>query len=101
GLTAALAPLVGGSTGETLRIARRDGASHPSPNGGWAEAAFAGALGVRLGGRNVYPERVEDRPHLGDGPRPTSREVDRAAWLSLAVGAVAAVLSAAVRSVRG
>ena len=34
---------------------------------GVVEAAFAGALGLRLGGRTVYAHRVEDRPHLGDG----------------------------------
>ena len=32
------------------------------------EGAFAGALGRRLGGRNRYGERVEDRPVLGAGP---------------------------------
>ena len=48
---------------------RRDGHRHPSPNGGQVEAAFAGALGVRLGGANRYGDAIEHRPHLGDGPR--------------------------------
>ena len=39
--------------------------SIPSPNAGQCEAAMAGALGVRLGGRNVYFGRIEVRPGLG------------------------------------
>ena len=96
-LTALLTVVLGGAPASTARIVRRDGAAHPSPNGGRAEAAFAGALGVRLGGRNVYPERVEHRPHLGDGRAPTPADVDRAARLSLRVGLAAALLAAAVR----
>ena len=82
------APLIGGRTGTAWRIMRRDGASHPSPNGGWCESAWAGALGVQLGGENRYGERVESRPTLGDGPRPRGAEVRRAAQLVTAVTAV-------------
>src|SRR3982751_1144400 len=49
---------------------RRDGAHHPSPNAGRVEAAFAGALGVTLGGANDYDGTIEERPRLGDGPPP-------------------------------
>jgi adenosylcobinamide-phosphate synthase len=95
--TAALAPVAGGSPGATWRVVRRDGAAHPSPNGGRAEAAFAGALGVRLGGRNVYGARVEERPALGDGALPGPADVERAVRLSLAVGAACALAAAGVR----
>ena len=84
-LTAACAPLVGGSPRETYRILRRDGAAHPSPNAGRCEAAFAGALGVRLGGVNVYESRVEHRPELGDGAAPKPPDIRRAVRLSRAV----------------
>lgn len=54
---------------------RADASAHPSPNAGVAEAAVAGALGVELGGRLRYGERVEDRPTLGHGPRPTAATI--------------------------
>src|SRR6476646_11128811 len=69
-LVAACAPVVGGSPLEAIRAWRRDASHHPSPNAGVVEAAFAGALGVRLGGSNSYGGRVEDRGPLGEG-RPT------------------------------
>lgn len=85
-LTAALAslfaPTIGGDASRTWRIVRRDHADHPSPNGGWCESAWAGALGVQLGGRNqYYGGRVEDRGLLGDGPLPDADDVRRAAKL--------------------
>ena len=53
-----------------LTAVRRDAPRHPSPNAGVAEAAFAGALGLELGGPTQYATHREDRPRLGDGPRP-------------------------------
>jgi adenosylcobinamide-phosphate synthase len=48
-------------------IARRDARKHASPNSGWSEAAFAGALGFRLGGPRSYDGEVVDLPSFGDG----------------------------------
>jgi len=48
------------------RIAWRDGHKHASPNAGYAEAALAGALGVRLGGPSRYFGTVIAKPTLGD-----------------------------------
>ncbi|MFC5236277.1 cobalamin biosynthesis protein [Pseudonocardia zijingensis] len=93
-LVAALAPAVGGSPRAALGAWRRDGAAHPSPNAGPVEAAAAGALGVTLGGRTVYPHGVEERPRLGTGPAPAPADLARAARLSRLVGAAAAVLAA-------
>lgn len=95
-LTALCAPLVGGSPRATLRTAVRDGAAHPSPNAGRMEAAFAGALGVRLGGPLSYGGRTELRPTLGDGRPPAAGDLRRAARLSLVVGAASAGLACAV-----
>jgi len=96
GLTCVLAPLVGGGAGRAWRTLRRDGGAHPSPNAGRMEAAFAGALEVRLGGTNRYGDRVEQRPTLGGGAAPGPEDVDRAVRLSVLVGSAAAVLAAVV-----
>jgi len=61
-------------------ILLRDGHKHPSPNSGRPEAAMAGALGVQLGGVNVYQGLRAERPVLGDALEPLSiKHVDRAA----------------------
>lgn len=93
-LAAALAPTVGGSPAAAIRAWARDARRHPSPNAGVVEAAFAGALGVRLGGRNHYAHGVEDRVLLGDGPPPTGDDIDRAVRLAQHVGTGAVVVSA-------
>ncbi|EEP71313.1 cobalamin biosynthesis protein cobD, partial [Micromonospora sp. ATCC 39149] len=53
-LTIAVAPAAHGDRGRAWRVWLRDRNDHPSPNAGQCEAAMAGVLGVRLGGRNVY-----------------------------------------------
>ncbi len=93
-LTVAAAPLVGGERRHAARIWLRDRSRHPSPNAGQCESAMAGALGVHLGGHNVYSGRLEVRPFLGDGPRPEVPDIRRAAALSAAVGAAALGLAA-------
>lgn len=100
-LTAVVAPVAGGSGRAALSVARADGRRHPSPNAGVAEAAFAGALGVRLGGRNDYGSRVEDRPVLGgDGRPPAVTDIARAARLSRAVTVIAAAACAVIALAR-
>ncbi|MFJ8809213.1 cobalamin biosynthesis protein [Streptomyces sp. NPDC102490] len=95
-LTAVLATVSGGDPRGAVRAWRADAARHPSPNAGPVEAAFAGALGVRLGGTLSYGGRVEHRPVLnGAAGRPVragSGDIDRAirlsrrvSWLALGV----------------
>ena len=48
------------------RMLRRDAAKHPSPNGGYAEATVAGALGIRLGGMNAYFGVPAFRAYMGE-----------------------------------
>jgi len=98
-LVAICAPFVGGSPAGALRAWRRDAARHPSPNAGVVEAAFAGALGVRLGGPTQYAHELEIRPTLGDGRAPEVADLARAVRLSRIVqaAAVAVGLSAACR----
>ena len=79
-----------------LRAVRDQAPAHPSPNSGVAEAAFAAALGLTLGGRNVYGDRVEVRPPLGTGRRARAGDIEAARRLSrdvtaaLGLGLVAA-----------
>ncbi|HET9167777.1 MAG TPA: cobalamin biosynthesis protein [Actinospica sp.] len=94
-LTVAAAPTVGGQRQQTWQVLRHDARSHPSPNAGHCEASAAGALGVRLGGTNVYGSQVEERPQLGNGRAPRGFDIARANKLSKAVGTTAAVLLAA------
>ncbi len=65
-----------------LRAVRRDAPAHPSPNAGVAEAAFAAALDVELGGPTRYRSHEEDRPRLGSGPRPHAADITRAVRLA-------------------
>jgi adenosylcobinamide-phosphate synthase len=103
-VTAALvvlcAPLVGGSPSGAAGAWRRDAVRHPSPNAGVVEAAFAGALGVRLGGPTQYQHELQIRPTLGDGRQPTLGDLRRAVALSRMVQLAAAALLAALSSVR-
>jgi adenosylcobinamide-phosphate synthase len=97
-LVALCAPVVGGSPVSALRAWRRDAVRHPSPNAGVVEAAFAGALGVRLGGPTQYAHQLEIRPTLGDGPAPRVDDLVRAVRLSRAVQFVGAALATAAVS---
>ena len=82
-LTALLVALVRPRAAASVWTAVRAHApAHPSPNAGVAEAAFAAALGLRLGGTNRYGERVEERASLGTGALPNQADIGRAVRLS-------------------
>lgn len=100
-LTALLAAAAGDSRSGALRAWREDAAKHPSPNAGPVEAAFAGALGVRLGGTLSYGGRVEHRPVLNRGGRAVAvADIERAVRLSRRVGVLALGVAAAVSILR-
>ncbi|MGS2587204.1 cobalamin biosynthesis protein [Streptomyces hebeiensis] len=101
-LTAALAVVAGGDPRGALRALRTDAHRHPSPNAGPVEAAFAGALGVRLGGTLAYAGRVEHRPVLNGEGRPVEvSDIERAVRLSGRVSALALVTCVAGRFAYG
>jgi len=106
-LTAALvAGLRPAAAAEVWRAVRRDAPAHPSPNAGVAEAAFAAALGLRLGGENRYGERgerVELRPPLGSGRPPEAADITRAVELSrdVAVALGGALIATAAATALG
>jgi adenosylcobinamide-phosphate synthase len=92
-MAVAVSPVVGGSPAAAWRTLRRDGGRHPSPNAGRCEAAFAGALGVRLGGTNDYAGETEHRPVLGDGRTVQPVDIRRAVRLCRAVTITATTVS--------
>jgi adenosylcobinamide-phosphate synthase len=96
-LTAALvAGVRPGRAAAICRAVNRQAPGHPSPNAGVAEAAFAAALGLRLGGCNRYGDRVEHRPWLGHGRPPARSDIQPAVRLSSDVNwLLTAVLAAA------
>jgi adenosylcobinamide-phosphate synthase len=103
-LTVVAAPVVGGRCADAWRIWRMDGSRHPSPNAGQVEAAAAGALGVSVGGANIYDGASEDRGTLGDGRAVVVADLPRSVRLSQAVGfgalLVAVGVAAGVAAVR-
>jgi adenosylcobinamide-phosphate synthase len=78
------------------RAFRVYGGQHPSPNAGRCEAAFAGALGLRLGGTNLYHGVAEHRPELGDGRTPDVNDIRSANRLARNVTIAATALAAGV-----
>jgi len=93
----AAAALTGGRSSAAWRIARRDGRKHMSPNAGIAEAAFAGALGIRLGGIMQRRGRPVNLPEIGDTIMPLARGQILAAnrMMYAATGIAAAVFLSA------
>src|SRR5215210_5896650 len=91
---------VSGRPLRTLRITRRYGPLTASPNAGRAEAAFAGALGVRLGGTNAYGGVRREGPTLGDGRLPAPTDIRRAVRLMRQCCALLALFAVVVGRAR-
>ena len=103
-LTALAAAAVSGRFGHSWRVARSHGPRTRSPNAGWPEAAFAGSLGLTLGGANSYGGVVHEGPTLGVGRPPESGDIARAVRLMrkacVLVASVLVVLATVVGAVR-
>ncbi|MCU1500442.1 MAG: cobD [Acidimicrobiales bacterium] len=93
---AVLVALVRPATARSIaRAVHHDAPGHPSPNGGVIEAAFAAALGLRLGGESRYGDRTEQRPTLGDGKPASPVDIAAARRLARDVDLALAALLAA------
>jgi adenosylcobinamide-phosphate synthase len=64
-IIALAAHILGGCGRISLRTAIAEGSHHASPNAGYPEAAFAGALAVRLNGPNIYHGQLVIKPYIG------------------------------------
>ena len=70
------------------------GRNHKSPNAGFPEAAFAGALGVRFGGPNVYHGKLLDKPYIGGAFNdPIPAHIEKACELMMLSALVSVVLA--------
>ncbi|CAK7029486.1 MAG: Cobalamin biosynthesis protein CobD [Peptostreptococcus russellii] len=57
-----------------IKIAIRDRKNHTSPNCAYPEAAVAGALGIELGGTNIYFGQKVYKPTIGEKKRKIVKE---------------------------
>lgn len=60
---------VGFNFKDALKIGIRDRKNHKSPNCAFSEGAVAGALGIQLGGTNIYFGKEVYKPTIGDKNR--------------------------------
>jgi adenosylcobinamide-phosphate synthase len=78
-----------------IRIVRRDGRTHLSPNAGLPEAVAAGAIGVRLGGPSTYNGVLSNKPYIGEARvSPDAASVRSAVRMMYLGGGALAVISA-------
>ena len=78
-ITVAARFMPGASFVNAWQTVGRDAELHRSPNGGWPEAAMAGALDIRLSGPRSYQGELTEDPWIGIGnPDLTSSDIDRA-----------------------
>ncbi len=91
-----------GSHREAFRIMRRDGRKHVSPNAGIPEAAAAGALGLQLGGSNVYGGVLVEKPTIGEPLRPLTLDgIGGVVQLMYGAFFLMAILGMLLRGLRG
>ena len=76
-------------TKNALRIWKRDGRKHESPNAGQTESVCAGALGLRLAGDTAYGGRLLKKPYIGDALKtPSPQDIRQSCRLMFGAEAV-------------
>jgi len=58
--------ILSGKGRRAFKTAIKEGSNHASPNAGYPEAAFAGGLGIKLGGPNYYGDQLVSKPYIGE-----------------------------------
>lgn len=71
-----VAQLLWGKGISSFKTAVKEGSNHSSPNSGYPEAAFAGALSIKLGGPNNYGGQLVSKPYIGI-------EFEKAQWVHI------------------
>ena len=64
-IIALAASILSGRGKQSFQTAVHEGTHHASPNSGYSEAAFAGALAVRLNGPAIYHGQRVEKPYIG------------------------------------
>jgi adenosylcobinamide-phosphate synthase len=96
------AQILCGCGNRSLKTAVSEGANHASPNAGYAEAAFAGALAVKLNGPNYYHGKLVNKPYIGVRYGPTSPgHIKKACDLMLLSAVLWLILIMGVRTILG
>jgi adenosylcobinamide-phosphate synthase len=87
-----------GTGRRAFRTALAEGANHTSPNAGRPEAAFAGALGVKINGPNTYGGVLVKKPFIGVRFREVEvSDIKKACDLMMLSSLVGLVLSLALK----
>jgi adenosylcobinamide-phosphate synthase len=81
--------------------ALKEGRRHSSPNAGYPEASFAGALQIKLGGPNYYFGNLVDKPYIGSAfketiPEDIKKSCDLMLWSSCLMLVVAWAATSAI-----
>ena len=81
------------SASRAWKTARQEGSHHSSPNAGYAEAAFSGALSLRLNGPNYYGGVLVDKPWIGAAFDPVKTvDIQRACRLMITASIAGVVM---------
>jgi adenosylcobinamide-phosphate synthase len=73
------------------------GPLHKSPNAGYPEAAFSGALEIRLGGPNMYHGDLVEKPFIGKNFKdPENKKIKQACDLMMFGSLIATLLSCGI-----
>jgi adenosylcobinamide-phosphate synthase len=75
-----------------IKTGFKQGSLHKSPNAGYPEATFAGALRIRLGGPNYYHGTLVEKPYIGKAFKDPGKEKIRQACDLMILSSFIAIL---------
>ncbi|SDU45782.1 adenosylcobinamide-phosphate synthase CbiB [Desulfobacula phenolica] len=79
-----------------LKTGFAQGSRHKSPNAGYPEAAFSGALEIRLGGPNMYHGAMVEKPFIGKDFKDPEKEKIKQACDLMMLSSLTAILVSVV-----